>query len=188
MRAGGWWEGRVAMVGWVLLCGRVESGGKQHIPAAAAVYMSVRQFHVMVPSLLPALPWSAGRDLGSSLPALLHKLVAVLPADGRCMLRVGMTNPPFILEHLEEIAAILQVCLCSLWRHVRCLTLCSCGPELWSTELLVGVGRGQYCLLTACLLACHACMPARLHACRTRASSPTCTSPCRAAAMLCSRP
>lgn len=27
--------------------------------------------------------------------------VGVLPADGRVMLRVGMTNPPFILEHLE---------------------------------------------------------------------------------------
>jgi len=24
------------------------------------------------------------------------------------MLRVGMTNPPFILEHLEEVAAILR--------------------------------------------------------------------------------
>lgn len=34
-----------------------------------------------------------GRDLGSSLPALLTALVAVLPADGRTMLRVGMTNP-----------------------------------------------------------------------------------------------
>ena len=29
------------------------------------------------------------------------------PADGRCMLRVGMTNPPFMLEHLEEIGAVL---------------------------------------------------------------------------------
>lgn len=29
-------------------------------------------------------------------------------ADGRCMLRVGMTNPPFILEHLAEVAQVLR--------------------------------------------------------------------------------
>lgn len=40
-----------------------------------------------------------GRDIGTSLPALLWQLVAVMPDD--CMLRVGMTNPPYILEHLE---------------------------------------------------------------------------------------
>lgn len=42
-----------------------------------------------------------GRDIGTNLPELLNALVAVLPPDGRTMLRVGMTNPPFILEHLE---------------------------------------------------------------------------------------
>ena len=51
---------------------------------------------------------TSGRDIGSSLPALLTALVAVLPTDGRTMLRVGMTNPPFILEHLEEIAKHLN--------------------------------------------------------------------------------
>lgn len=34
-----------------------------------------------------------GRDIGSSLPELLCALVAVLPAEGRTMLRIGMTNP-----------------------------------------------------------------------------------------------
>lgn len=47
-----------------------------------------------------------GRDIGSSLPELLWKLVEVIP-DG-CMLRLGMTNPPYILEHLEEMAKILS--------------------------------------------------------------------------------
>lgn len=47
-----------------------------------------------------------GRDIGSSLPELLRALVAVLPPDGRVMLRVGMTNPPFILEHLQAIAEV----------------------------------------------------------------------------------
>lgn len=46
-----------------------------------------------------------GRDIGVSLPELLWKLVDVIP-DG-CMLRVGMTNPPYILEHLEAMGEIL---------------------------------------------------------------------------------
>lgn len=40
-----------------------------------------------------------GRDIGTSLPQLLWGLVKVIP-DG-CMLRIGMTNPPYILEHLK---------------------------------------------------------------------------------------
>lgn len=47
-----------------------------------------------------------GRDIGTSLPALLAACVAVLPPDGRTMLRLGMTNPPFILEHLDAIAEV----------------------------------------------------------------------------------
>lgn len=47
-----------------------------------------------------------GRDVGSSLSELLEALVAVLPQD--VMLRVGMTNPPFILEQLDPIAKALQ--------------------------------------------------------------------------------
>jgi len=37
---------------------------------------------------------------------LLWQLVEVIPEH--CMLRVGMTNPPYILEHLEEVAKVLQ--------------------------------------------------------------------------------
>lgn len=47
-----------------------------------------------------------GRDIGSSLPELLYRLTDVIP-DG-CMLRLGMTNPPYILEHLEDVASILK--------------------------------------------------------------------------------
>ena len=47
-----------------------------------------------------------GRDIGSSLPELLWKIVKVVP-DG-CMVRVGMTNPPYIMEHLEEMSKILR--------------------------------------------------------------------------------
>ncbi|EPS59269.1 hypothetical protein M569_15539, partial [Genlisea aurea] len=49
-----------------------------------------------------------GRDIGVNLPILLNALVAELPPDGSTMLRVGMTNPPYILEHLEQIADVLR--------------------------------------------------------------------------------
>ncbi|XP_078434444.1 methylthiotransferase [Wolffia australiana] len=49
-----------------------------------------------------------GRDIGVNLPTLLNAIVAELPADRSTMLRIGMTNPPFILEHLKEIAEILR--------------------------------------------------------------------------------
>uniref|UniRef100_A0A1D1YPZ1 Threonylcarbamoyladenosine tRNA methylthiotransferase n=1 Tax=Anthurium amnicola TaxID=1678845 RepID=A0A1D1YPZ1_9ARAE len=48
-----------------------------------------------------------GRDIGVNLPTLLNAIVAELPPDRTTMLRVGMTNPPFMLEHLKEIAEIL---------------------------------------------------------------------------------
>ncbi|XP_043285318.1 threonylcarbamoyladenosine tRNA methylthiotransferase isoform X2 [Venturia canescens] len=47
-----------------------------------------------------------GKDIGTNLPELLWQLLKVIPED--CMMRVGMTNPPYILEHLEEMSLILQ--------------------------------------------------------------------------------
>lgn len=49
-----------------------------------------------------------GRDIGTSLPALLDAMVAELPVDQSKVLRIGMTNPPYILEHLEDIGRILR--------------------------------------------------------------------------------
>jgi len=40
-----------------------------------------------------------GHDIGVTLPELLWQLVDVIPAGA--MMRLGMTNPPYILEHLE---------------------------------------------------------------------------------------
>ncbi|XP_073003334.1 uncharacterized protein [Typha latifolia] len=48
-----------------------------------------------------------GRDIRTNLPNLLNAMVAELPPDRSTMLRIGMTNPPFILEHLKEIANVL---------------------------------------------------------------------------------
>jgi threonylcarbamoyladenosine tRNA methylthiotransferase CDKAL1 len=55
-----------------------------------------------------------GRDIGTDIGQLLRRVVAELPdADvedgkGGVMLRVGMTNPPYILEHLEAMAEVLS--------------------------------------------------------------------------------
>ena len=43
-----------------------------------------------------------GKDIGVTLPELLWQLVEVIPEGA--MLRIGMTNPPYILEHLEVCA------------------------------------------------------------------------------------
>ncbi|TRY69454.1 hypothetical protein TCAL_10195, partial [Tigriopus californicus] len=47
-----------------------------------------------------------GRDLGTNIAALLRRLVRVIPSG--CRLRLGMTNPPYILDQLPEIAEILR--------------------------------------------------------------------------------
>jgi threonylcarbamoyladenosine tRNA methylthiotransferase CDKAL1 len=47
-----------------------------------------------------------GRDIDTDLPTLLKSIVKVMP--GHVMLRLGMTNPPFILEHLQAMADILN--------------------------------------------------------------------------------
>jgi len=47
-----------------------------------------------------------GKDIGVTLPELLWRIVEVIPDGGR--MRVGMTNPPYILEYLEDMAAILN--------------------------------------------------------------------------------
>ncbi|GMT00060.1 hypothetical protein PENTCL1PPCAC_30496, partial [Pristionchus entomophagus] len=46
-----------------------------------------------------------GRDIGLVIPDLLRALVEVIP-DG-CRMRLGMTNPPYIMDHLHDIAEIL---------------------------------------------------------------------------------
>lgn len=40
-----------------------------------------------------------GHDIGVTLPELLWNLVAVVPEG--CMMRLGMTNPPYIMEYVK---------------------------------------------------------------------------------------
>ena len=52
-----------------------------------------------------------GHDIGVTLPELLWQLVEVIPAGAR--MRLGMTNPPYILEHLP----VCIIYLCNPFPH-----------------------------------------------------------------------
>ncbi|KYN14779.1 PREDICTED: threonylcarbamoyladenosine tRNA methylthiotransferase-like [Trachymyrmex cornetzi] len=76
-----------------------------------------------------------GRDIGTSLPKLLWQLVDVIP-DG-CMMRVGMTNPPYILEHLDEMAKIL--------RHPKVYSFLHIPVQSGSDQVLADMKREYTC-------------------------------------------
>uniref|UniRef100_A0A8C0GA67 tRNA-t(6)A37 methylthiotransferase n=1 Tax=Chelonoidis abingdonii TaxID=106734 RepID=A0A8C0GA67_CHEAB len=76
-----------------------------------------------------------GRDIGTDLPTLLWKLVEVIPEGA--MLRLGMTNPPYILEHLEEMAKILN--------HPRVYAFLHIPVQSASDSILMEMKR-EYCV------------------------------------------
>ena len=78
-----------------------------------------------------------GRDIGSSMPALMGALLDALP-DGT-MLRVGMTNPPYMLEHVEAIAALLNHPRCYAFLHV---------PVQSGSNAVLGAMRREYTVET----------------------------------------
>ena len=47
-----------------------------------------------------------GRDIGTNIVELMVLLIKNLPKDK--VLRVGMTNPPYILEHLDAMCKIMD--------------------------------------------------------------------------------
>ena len=49
-----------------------------------------------------------GIDLGTDVTRLFRDLTIALPTDGSCMLRLGMTNPPYILAHLPAVAEAMR--------------------------------------------------------------------------------
>lgn len=76
-----------------------------------------------------------GRDIGTSLPELLWELVKVIPND--CMMRIGMTNPPYIIEHLEEMSKILD--------HPRVYSFLHIPVQSGSDQILVDMKREYSC-------------------------------------------
>lgn len=83
-----------------------------------------------------------GRDIGTSLPELLWKLVEVVP-DG-CMIRVGMTNPPYIMEHLEEMSKIL--------RHPKVYSFLHIPVQSGSDQVLADMKREYTCADFECVV------------------------------------
>ncbi|KAF4690230.1 Threonylcarbamoyladenosine tRNA methylthiotransferase [Perkinsus olseni] len=49
-----------------------------------------------------------GLDIGTNIAELLREIVVELEKYPRSMMRLGMTNPPYILQHAEEVAKILS--------------------------------------------------------------------------------
>uniref|UniRef100_A0A182YC44 tRNA-t(6)A37 methylthiotransferase n=1 Tax=Anopheles stephensi TaxID=30069 RepID=A0A182YC44_ANOST len=76
-----------------------------------------------------------GRDIGSSLPELLWKLVEEIPEG--CMMRLGMTNPPYILEHLDEMAKILSHPRVYSFLHI---------PVQSGSDTILGDMKREYCV------------------------------------------
>jgi len=75
-----------------------------------------------------------GRDIGVTLPQLLWQMVDVIPEG--CMLRIGMTNPPYILEHLEEMSKILKHPRVYSFLHV---------PVQSGSDAVLGDMKREYC-------------------------------------------
>lgn len=76
-----------------------------------------------------------GHDIGVTLPELLWKLVEVIPQGA--MMRLGMTNPPYILEHLEEMAKICN--------HPRVYAFLHVPVQSASDGVLMDMKR-EYCI------------------------------------------
>jgi len=74
-----------------------------------------------------------GRDIGENLPALLARMLEAVP-DG-AMLRVGMTNPPYILEHLPALLPLLRHPRCYAFMHV---------PVQSGSNAVLGTMRREY--------------------------------------------
>lgn len=47
-----------------------------------------------------------GRDINTDLPTLLMEILKTIPEE--VMIRLGMTNPPYIMEHMEKMVKILN--------------------------------------------------------------------------------
>ena len=68
-----------------------------------------------------------GKDIGVSITELLWQLVEVIPEG--CRMRIGMTNPPYILEHLEVRPSVHQILTPSDPQTFRSLNLQTLKPS-----------------------------------------------------------
>ncbi|KAL7069168.1 radical SAM domain-containing protein [Cryptosporidium serpentis] len=47
-----------------------------------------------------------GKDIGTNLSSLVHQILDIIPPD--VMIRIGMTNPPYILNQIQDMVKILS--------------------------------------------------------------------------------
>ncbi|KAI8928844.1 hypothetical protein BC831DRAFT_446785 [Entophlyctis helioformis] len=77
-----------------------------------------------------------GKDIGVTIVDLLWAIIAAMeahPSSPSAMLRVGMTNPPYILQHLDEIARVLA--------HPRVYAFLHVPVQAGSTRVLTDMRR-----------------------------------------------
>ena len=72
-----------------------------------------------------------GRDINTTLSILLEAILPILPHD--VMLRIGMTNPPFILDQLPAVAQALN--------HPNVFTFLHIPVQSGSDNTLLGMNR-----------------------------------------------
>jgi threonylcarbamoyladenosine tRNA methylthiotransferase CDKAL1 len=82
-----------------------------------------------------------GLDIGTNLSGLLATLLPLLPPDGRTMLRLGMTNPPFILSQLDAVADALN--------H-PCVYACIHLPVQSGSDAVLAAMRREYTVAEFC--------------------------------------
>eukprot|EP01016_Furgasonia_blochmanni_P017146 TRINITY_DN2002_c0_g2_i4.p1 TRINITY_DN2002_c0_g2~~TRINITY_DN2002_c0_g2_i4.p1 ORF type:complete len:351 (+),score=73.84 TRINITY_DN2002_c0_g2_i4:968-2020(+) len=83
-----------------------------------------------------------GRDIGTDISELLRLLVKNI--SDSLMLRIGMTNPPFILEHLETVAHVLN--------HPRVFSFLHIPVQSGSNSVLAKMNR-EYTIEEFCKVA-----------------------------------
>ena len=110
----------------VVVRGKREKKARSRPDASpAAVSVSCRSRHGAGPYVCVSLcrarspPGAYGRDIGTTFGALLRELLPAIAAVApHAMVRLGMTNPPFILDQLDEIAWALSHPNCFAFLHI----------------------------------------------------------------------
>ena len=149
-------------------------------------------------SLFPLLPqvreiWLSsedtgayGRDIGTDIAELLRRMADALPRDGSVMLRLGMTNPPYMLQHLEAVA---EVCEDrggeGINSHPRCITCWSLVVDNTVWTRLHTLCLREWLYISEYETSPCSAIPLR-RSCATRVCLSTSTSPSRVAPMPCS--
>ena len=60
-----------------------------------------------------------GIDIGTDIVTLLREILQVLDRS-HVMLRIGMSNPPYLLRHIKEFARLLMHPNCFEFVHIPC--------------------------------------------------------------------